>query len=334
MMHFFDYEYDRPEFLYLLIIPVLMLAGYFFAQHRLQATLRSSSLAMFSKQKGNLKVHLRHLPAVLRSAAVSLLIVALARPQSTSSWENSKTEGIDIVLSLDISGSMLAEDFKPNRLEAAKEVAIQFITNRPNDRIGLVVYSRESFTQCPLTSDHPVLINLFKDVKQGMIEDGTAIGYGLATAVSRLKESNAKSKVIILLTDGENNAGEISPATAAELAQAFGIKVYTIGVGTKGLAPMPATDFFGRKVYRQVEVRIDEETLRTIADISGGKYFRATNKEALTKIYYEIDQMEKTELDVKKYSKKHEEYLRFVLLAGMALLLEIVLRLSVYRNLP
>lgn len=334
MVHFFDFEYDRPEFLYLLIIPVLMLAGYLLTQHRANASLRSSSLAMFSNQKGNLKVHLRHLPALLRIIAFSLLVVALARPQSTSSWENSKTEGIDIVLSLDISGSMLAEDFKPNRLEAAKDVAIQFITNRPSDRIGLVVYSRESFTQCPLTSDHPVLINLFKDVKQGMIEDGTAIGYGLATAVSRLKESNAKSRVIILLTDGENNAGEISPATAAELAQAFGIKVYTIGVGTKGLAPMPATDFFGRKVYRQVEVRIDEETLKQIADISGGKYFRATNKEALTKIYEEIDQMEKTELDVKKYSKKHEEYLPFVLMAGLALLLEVVLRLSVYRNLP
>lgn len=334
MIHFFDFEYDRPEFLYLMIIPVLMLAGYLLTQHRANASLRSSSLAMFSNQKGNLKVHLRHLPAILRIIAFSLLVVALARPQSTSSWENSKTEGIDIVLSLDISGSMLAEDFKPNRLEAAKDVAIQFITNRPSDRIGLVVYSRESFTQCPLTSDHPVLINLFKDVKQGMIEDGTAIGYGLATAVSRLKESNAKSRVIILLTDGENNAGEISPATAAELAQAFGIKVYTIGVGTKGMAPMPATDFFGRKVYRQVEVRIDEETLKQIADISGGKYFRATNKEALTKIYEEIDQMEKTELDVKKYSKKHEEYLSFVLMAGLALLLEVILRLSVYRNLP
>jgi Ca-activated chloride channel homolog len=333
-MNFANFEFDRPEFFYLLILPGIMLISYVFTQHRQNASLQTSSLMMFKSLKGSLKVHLRHLPFVFRLLSIVLLIIALARPQSTSSWEKSKTEGIDIVLSLDISGSMLAEDFKPNRLEAAKDVAIQFITNRPNDRIGLVVYGSESFTQCPLTSDHPVLINLFKDVKQGMIEDGTAIGYGLATAVTRLKESNAKSKVIILLTDGENNAGEISPSTAAELAQAFGIKVYTIGVGTKGLAPMPATDFFGRKVYRQVEVRIDEETLQEIADISGGKYFRATNKEALKNIYEEIDQLEKTELDVKKYSKKHEEYLIFVLFAGLALLLEVLLRLSIYRNLP
>jgi len=327
-------EFSQPYLLYLLLIPVVMLIWYVFKQHQLVAGMQSSDLSMFEGKPQSLKVHLRHLPFALRLIAISALIVALARPQSSLSWEDSKTEGIDIVLSLDISGSMLAEDFKPNRLEAAKDVAMQFISNRPNDRIGLVVYSAESFTQCPLTSDHPVLLNLFKDVKQGMIEDGTAIGYGLATAVSRLKESTAKSKVIILLTDGENNRGDISPATAAEIAGTFGIKVYTIGVGTRGMAPFPATDFFGRKVYQQVEVKIDEETLQRIADISGGKYFRATNKESLEKIYNEIDQMEKTELDVKKYSQKHEEYLPFILLALLSLVSEILLRLTIYRNLP
>lgn len=327
-------DFSQPSFLYLLLIPVAMLIWYIFKQHRLVASLQSSDLSMFDSRPQGLKIHFRHLPFALRIVAVAGIIVALARPQSSLSWEDSKTEGIDIVLSLDISGSMLAEDFKPNRLEAAKDVAMQFINNRPNDRIGLVVYSAESFTQCPLTSDHPVLLNLFKDVKQGMIEDGTAIGYGLATAVSRLKESTAKSKVIILLTDGENNRGDISPATAAEIASTFGIKVYTIGVGTRGMAPFPATDFFGRKVYQQVEVKIDEETLQRIADISGGKYFRATNKEGLEKIYNEIDQMEKTELDVKKYSQKHEEYLPFILLALISLIAEIILRLSIYRNLP
>lgn len=327
-------EFSQPSFFYLLIIPALMLAYYLFRQHTMHASIQMSDLMMFEGRSPGLKTHFRHLPFILRLVGIVLLIIALARPQSSVSWEDSKTEGIDIVLALDISGSMLAEDFKPNRLEAAKEVAMQFITNRPSDRIGLVVYSAESFTQCPLTTDHPVLLNLFKDVKQGMIEDGTAIGYGLATAVSRLKESSAKSKVIILLTDGENNRGDISPATAAEIAQTFGIKVYTIGVGTKGMAPFPATDFFGRKVYQQVEVKIDEETLTRIADITGGKYFRATSKDALEKIYAEIDQLEKTELDVKKFSQKHEEYLPFVLLAALALIIEILLRLTIYRNLP
>ncbi len=329
-----DYQYANPEYLYLLIIPALLLIWYVFRQNRVHSSLIGSTTKMFDGANPGIRAQLRHIPYILRIIALSLLVIALARPQSSLSWENITTEGIDIVLALDISGSMLAEDFKPNRLEAAKDVAIQFINNRRNDRIGLVVYSKESFTQCPITTDHAVLINLFKDVKQGMIEDGTAIGYGIATAVSRLKESDAKSKVVVLLTDGENNAGDISPVTAAEIAQALGVRIYTIGVGTIGTAPFPGTDFFGRKIYHQIEVKIDEETLQRIADISGGKYFRATNKDNLKRIYDEIDQLEKSKIEVKEYSRKKEEYFPFAVAAGLFILLEIILRLFVYRKLP
>ena len=214
-------------------------------------------------------LYLRHVPFVLRMVAVALLIVILARPQSTNSWSNSSTEGIDIMLAMDISGSMLAQDLKPNRLEAAKDVAASFINGRPNDNIGLVVFSAESFTQCPLTTDHTVLLNLFKDIQSGMIQDGTAIGLGLANAVSRIKDSHAKSKVIILLTDGSNNAGEIAPVTAAEIAKTFGVRVYTIGVGTKGMAPYPFQTAFGVQ-YQNIPVEIDEATLKQIASTTGG----------------------------------------------------------------
>ena len=239
--------------------------------------------------------------------AVALLIVILARPQSTNSWSNSSTEGIDIMLAMDISGSMLAQDLKPNRLEAAKDVAASFINGRPNDNIGLVVFSAESFTQCPLTTDHTVLLNLFKDIQSGMIQDGTAIGLGLANAVSRIKDSHAKSKVIILLTDGSNNAGEIAPVTAAEIAKTFGVRVYTIGVGTKGMAPYPFQTAFGVQ-YQNIPVEIDEATLKQIASTTGGQYFRATDNASLKEIYSEIDQMEKTKISVQEYSKKQEEY--------------------------
>lgn len=220
--------------------------------------------------------------------AVALLIVILARPQSTNSWSNSSTEGIDIMLAMDISGSMLAQDLKPNRLEAAKDVAASFINGRPNDNIGLVVFSAESFTQCPLTTDHTVLLNLFKDIQSGMIQDGTAIGLGLVNAVSRIKDSHAKSKVIILLTDGSNNAGEIAPVTAAEIAKTFGVRVYTIGVGTKGMAPYPFQTAFGVQ-YQNIPVEIDEATLKQIASTTGGQYFRATDNASLKEIYSEID---------------------------------------------
>lgn len=265
--------------------------------------------------------------------AVALLIVILARPQSTNSWSNSSTEGIDIMLAMDISGSMLAQDLKPNRLEAAKDVAASFINGRPNDNIGLVVFSDESFTQCPLTTDHTVLLNLFKDIQSGMIQDGTAIGLGLANAVSRIKDSHAKSKVIILLTDGSNNAGEIAPVTAAEIAKTFGVRVYTIGVGTKGMAPYPFQTAFGVQ-YQNIPVEIDEATLKQIASTTGGQYFRATDNASLKEIYSEIDQMEKTKISVQEYSKKQEEYKNWALLVFALLLVEILLRNTLLRNIP
>jgi Ca-activated chloride channel family protein len=243
------------------------------------------------------------------------------------------TEGIDIMISLDISGSMQAMDFKPNRLEAAKEVAIDFINGRPNDRMGLVIFAAESFTQCPLTVDHTVLSNLFRDVRIGMLEDGTAIGMGLATAVNRLKDSDSKSKVIILLSDGENNSGTIAPLTAAEIARTFGIRVYTIGVGTIGTAPVPINTVFGQQI-QQVEVKIDEAMLSEIAKITGGQYFRATNRAALENIYKEIDEMEKIKIEVQEYTRYAEHFLPFALIATLLLLLEIVLRNTVLRTLP
>jgi Ca-activated chloride channel family protein len=279
------------------------------------------------------KVYMRHLPFVLRMIAVALIIVILVRPQSTNSWENRSTEGIDVMLAIDISGSMLAEDLKPNRLEAAKNVAASFINGRPNDNIGLVVFSGESFTQCPLTTDHAILLNLFKDIHSGMIEDGTAIGLGLANAVSRIKDSQAKSRVIILLTDGSNNRGEIAPVTAAEIARTFGVRVYTIGVGTRGEAPYPFHTPFGVK-YQNMPVDIDEPTLQQIASITGGQYFRATDNASLKSIYGEIDQMEKTKISVQQYSKKQEEYKPLALLVFAILLLEILLRNTLLRNMP
>ena len=237
------------------------------------------------------------------------------------------------MLSMDISGSMLAQDLKPNRLEAAKDVAASFINGRPNDNIGLVVFSAESFTQCPLTTDHAVLLNLFKDIQSGMIQDGTAIGLGLANAVSRIKDSQAKSKVIILLTDGSNNAGEIAPVTAAEIAKTFGVRVYTIGVGTQGMAPYPFQTAFGVQ-YQNIPVEIDEATLKQIAAITGGQYFRATDNASLKEIYAEIDQMEKTKISVQEFSKKQEEYKNWALLVFALLLIEILLRNTLLRNIP
>ncbi len=325
--------FKNPEYFYLLFVLVPMLAWYIFRFQKSGASIRYSTTMGFSKLGKSWKHYMRHLPIVLQMAGVALLIVALARPQSTSSWENSTTEGIDIVVALDISSSMLARDFQPNRLEAAKDVATKFIAGRPNDKMGLVVFSGESFTQCPLTTDHAVLINLFKDIESGMIEDGTAIGNGLATSVARLKESNAISKVIILLTDGENNRGEIAPVTAAELAKTYGIRVYTIGVGTIGTAPYPVQTPFGTQL-RDVEVKIDEATLQKIADITDGKYFRATNNESLVKIYEDIDKLEKSKIEVKEYSRKQEEYQRFALLGGLILLAGLFLKITIFRNIP
>lgn len=323
----------HPGYFFLLLLIPAYVAWYVWKRKGLQASLQVSSLNAFSGVKPSVRGRLRHMLVALRMLALASVIVVLARPQSTNKFRNETTEGIDIVMALDISGSMLAEDFKPNRLEAAKEVAASFVAGRPNDNIGLVIFAAESFTQCPLTTDHAVLINLFRDIRTGMLEDGTAIGLGLATAVSRIKESKAKSKVIILLTDGVNNRGEIAPITAAEIAQTFGVRVYTIGVGTLGTAPYPVETVFGKQ-YQEVEVKIDETLLQNIAQMTGGAYFRATDNSKLKEIYQQIDQMEKTKIDVREYSKRSEEYLPFAILAALILLTEILLRNTVFRNLP
>ena len=326
--------FANPTYLYLLLLLIPMIGWYIWKLCKNQASLQvSSSEAFDAPGTTSWKVYLRHVPFVLRMAAVAVLIIILARPQSTNSWQNTSTEGIDIVMAMDISSSMLAQDLKPNRLEASKDVAASFINGRPNDNIGLVVFAAESFTQCPLTTDHTVLLNLFKDVQPGIIQDGTAIGLGLANAVSRIKDSQAKSKVIILLTDGVNNAGEIAPVTAAEIAKTFGIRVYAIGVGTKGMAPYPFQTAFGIQ-YQDVPVEIDEPTLKQIAATTGGQYFRATDNTSLKEIYSEIDKMEKTKISVQQYSKKQEEYKNWALLLFALLLVEILLRNTLLRNIP
>ena len=318
-----NYLFINHEYFYLLIIPVVYSIWYFFKRRNINSEILFSNLGSLNKTK-TLKNRLRDLPQIFKILAICLLIIALARPQSSTNWEESTTEGIDIVLSMDISGSMLAEDLKPNRLEASKDVAVDFISKRVNDRIGLVIFSGESFTQCPLTTDHNVLINLFKDVKSGMVEDGTAIGMGLATAVNRLKDSDAISKIIILLTDGVNNKGVVAPFTAAEIAKQFGIRVYTIGVGTEGYAPYPFQTPFGVQ-YQDVEVQIDEETLQNIATVTDGKYFRATNNSKLKEIYKDIDKLEKSKIEVTEFHKRSEEFSNFAIPALIILLFGFIL---------
>jgi len=326
-------SFKNPEFFYLLLLLLPMIAWYIWRQKKLGASIQFSSDMGFARIPKNWKYYFRHSVLVLQMLSLSLLIIALARPQSSNSWSNVTTKGIDIVIALDISSSMLAMDFQPNRIEAAKDVATQFISGRTNDRIGLVIFSGESFTQCPLTTDRATVINLFKGIESGMIEDGTAIGNGLATAVARLKDSDAISKVVILLTDGENNRGEIAPVTAAELAKTFGIRVYTVGVGTMGMAPYPLQTPFGVQV-RDVEVKIDEATLQKIASTTDGKYFRATNNNKLAEIYQEIDKLEKSKIDVKEYSKKQEEYLKYAVFGGLLLILGMFLKTTIFRNIP
>ena len=328
-----DIIFANPRFLYLLLILVPIIAWYIYKQKNTYASIQISTLKGFQNKAVTLKNYLRHALFVLRILALAILIIVIARPQSTDKWKNVSTEGIDIILTLDISGSMLAEDFKPNRIEAAKDVATEFISGREDDRIGLVVFSGESFTQCPLTTDHAVLINLFKDIKSGMIEDGTAIGLGLANSVTRLKDSKAKSKVIILLTDGVNNSGEIAPKTAAEIAKAFGIRVYTIGVGTRGKAPMPYNTPYGVR-YQNIDVQIDEDVLQDISNMTDGRYFRATDNKKLVEVYNDINKLEKSKIEEKEYSKKQEEYLNWAILALVLLIVEIILRYTYLKTNP
>ena len=324
----------HPELLWLLFLLPALLIIYIVWRRRQHASLRVPSLLFLRDMRGGLRVYLRHSLFVLRLIALGLIIVALARPQSSSSWSEDRVEGIDIMLTMDISTSILAMDFQPNRVEAAKEVAMRFIANRPNDNIGLVVFAGESFTACPLTQDHATLINRLREMTPGMIEDQTAIGSGLATAISRLKDSKTKSKVIILLTDGANNTGNISPKMAADLAKTFGISIYTIGVGSgAGEAPYPIQTALG-VVVRNMPVDLDEPTMRQIADVSGGAYFRATDNESLSAIYQKIDQLEKTKLSTRNYHTTYEEFFVFVLVAALLLLLEFVLRSTVLRTNP
>jgi Ca-activated chloride channel family protein len=321
-----------PLFLYLLAVIPAIIAFYILKQHKSTAALRMPGLQPFEDTTKTFRHYLRHILFALRVIALTLLIVVLARPQAINKFQNVSTEGIDIVLTLDISGSMLAKDFRPDRLEASKNVATEFISGRPYDRIGLVVFSGESFTQCPLTTDHAVLINLLRQIQSGMIEDGTAIGNGLATAVNRIKDSESKSKVIILLTDGVNNRGEIAPATAADIAKTFGIRVYTIGVGTEGVAPYPVQTPYGIQ-YQDMQVEIDEGILKDIAQTTGGKYFRATDNNKLVEVYKEIDKLEKSKIDVKQFSRKDEKYLVPGLFAFCLLILELLIRNTIFRNL-
>lgn len=327
-----NYTFANPHFFWLFLVLAAAVGWYVWRHNRLNPHLRISSIEGL-KGVRSLRSVLRHVPFALRMAAFALIIIVLARPQSSNQWESVTTEGIDIVMALDISSSMLARDFSPDRLEAAKDVATQFISGRPDDRIGLVVFSGESFTQCPLTSDHAVLINLLKNVYCGMIEDGTAIGLGLANAVNRIKDSDAVSKVIILLTDGVNNRGSVDPMTAAEIAKTFGIRVYTIGVGSRGMAPYPEATIFGIQ-YVNRPTEIDEELLQRVSAVTDGKYYRATDNEKLKTIYGEIDQLEKSKVNVQEHHKKTDEYLWFAIAAVLLLLSEIVLRYTVLRNLP
>ncbi|SHE32957.1 Ca-activated chloride channel family protein [Bacteroides luti] len=318
-------------FLLILLIPYIM--WYILKQRKNEASLQVSDTRVYAHAPKSYKIYLLHAPFILRVIAFVMLVLILARPQTTNSWKNTETEGIDIMLDIDISSTMLAEDLKPNRLEAAKEVATEFINGRPNDNIGLTLFAAESFTQCPLTVDHAVLLNLFQNIKCGLIEDGTAIGMGIANAVTRLKDSKAKSKVIILLTDGSNNKGEISPLTAAEIAKSFGIRVYTIGVGTNGMAPYPYPTAAGVQ-YINMPVEFDESTLSQIASTTDGKYFRATSTSKLKEVYQEIDKLEKTKLNVKAFSKRQENYQPFALILLLCILSEILLRNSVLKKIP
>ncbi len=322
-----------PGFFYLFIIIPFLIVWYVFTEKNQKPKLQVSTLEPLIQTKTSAKQIFRHILFVLRILLISTIIVILARPQSTLSHKEVKTEGIDIVVALDISTSMEAKDFSPNRLEAAKKTAIEFIDNRPDDRIGLVIFAAESFTQCPLTTDHSTLKNLFEGINTNMVEDGTAIGLGLATAVNRLMNSTAKSKVIILITDGVNNTGYIAPMTATEIAKSFKMKVYAIGVGTRGMAPYPFKTPFGIQ-YQNIEVQIDEDLLKQVSNMTGGKYFRATNNKGLKEIYTEIDKMEKTAIDELTFSQYRDEFLPLAILAAILIAFEIILSFTVFRRVP
>lgn len=331
-------EFANKEYFFLLLLLIPYIIWYVMYRKKSEPTIRMGDTFAFRFAPRSWKVTLMPVLPLLRMAAFTLLVVALARPQTQSSWDNKTVEGIDIMLAMDVSTSMLAEDLKPNRIEAAKEVATEFISGRPNDNIGLTVFAGEAFTQCPMTTDHASLLSLLQGVRtdlaaRGLIQDGTAIGMGLANAVARLKESKAKSRVVILLTDGSNNMGDLSPATSAEIAHSMGIRVYTIGVGSNTTAPYPMP-VAGGVQYVNIPVEIDAKTLGDIATATDGDFYRATNKSELRKIYKEIDQLERSKLNVQHFSKRYDAYQPFALAALAALLLELFLRVAVFRRIP
>ncbi len=330
---FKNISFAYPYLLYLLfLLPIL--AYWYFKKFKTNVPeINYPTLLAFTPIPKSLRERLAHAPFILKLLGIGFLIIAAARPQTFSTGQNIYTEGIDIVMVLDISGSMLAEDFKPNRLEAAKNVIDNFIKGRTSDKIGIVIFARQSFTQCPLTIDYGVLRKLLREIKSGMIEDGTAIGNAIANGVNRLKDSKAKSKVMILLTDGVNNAGEIDPITAAQIAKEFGIRIYTVGVGTRGKAPYPFMTPFGKQ-YQMVPVEIDENLLRKIAQITGGKYFRATNNRKLARIYREIDKMEKTKVKVTSYRNATELFYNFAFISLAFLFLDVALSKTILKRLP
>lgn len=319
--------FAHPWVLLGLVLVPLMVGWWIWRYRKQDAAVQHSDIAVFDGIAKSLRVRLRWLPYALRCVAVAAMVVALARPQSSLSRQEMTVEGIDIVMAMDISGSMLAEDFKPNRLEAAKRVAADFVEGRKSDRMGLVVFAGQAFTQVPLTVDHHVLLQQLGAVKSGVVRDGTALGDGLATAINRIKDSEAKSKVIILLTDGVNNQGSVDPLSAAEIAKMFGIRLYTIGVGSLGKAPYPFRDQFGRVHYQNIDVEIDEPLMEQMAGMTDeGRYFRATNKKALQDIFSQIDEMEKSKIDVTQYSQKRDEQATWLWIALVALALELLLR--------
>ena len=323
--------FEYPRLLWLLVIPVLLLGHYLWMELTgRRPHMRVSKGTPWMQEGTSVLAVLRHLPEALRLAAIVLTIIAIARPRSSTEIEKIDTEGIDITFAMDVSTSMLARDFKPDRISAAKDIAIEFIAQRPSDRMAIVVFAGESYTQCPLTTDRATLINLMKEVQTGLIEDGTAIGNGLATAVARMKDSDAKSRVVILLTDGVNNSGEISPQTAAEIAKTYGIRVYTIGVGANGMAPYPVMTPWGMDI-QQMKVEIDEDLLKGIADLTGGRYFRATDNTKLSEIYSEINKMEKARTTIDSFPVYKELFGRYALAALACLLLELLIRLLIRR---
>ncbi len=326
-------QFAHPTYLYLLLLLIPLIVWYVLRLQKAQASFKLASTDAFKGMKRGIRVYMRHLPFVLRLISLALLIVVVARPQAVNSWEETETQGIDIVMALDVSGSMLSQDLQPNRLEAAKKVAAEFITDRQNDNIGLVIFAGESFTQCPLTTDHSILLNLLSDIQFGLIEDGTAIGLGLANSVNRLKASKSQSRVVILLTDGTNNRGQIAPLTAADLARSHGIRVYTIGVGTKGMAPTPVQTPFGIRL-QNMPVDIDEKTLTEIASMTGGQYYRAEDTNGLRQVYDEIDAMEKYLISVQNVTRRQELFLWFAIGALALVVIELLLRRTWLRNIP